>query len=69
MMSRLIPGILSSTIGAAALLAVPAIAQEGANASLEEITVTAQRREQNIQDTPVSITAFTPDRLDELGIT
>jgi iron complex outermembrane receptor protein len=68
MMSKRILGILSSTFGAAALFAVPAIAQEGANASLEEITVTAQRREQNIQDTPVSITAFTPDRLDELGI-
>lgn len=36
--------------------------------ALEVITVTAQRREQSIQDTPVSITAFTPERLNELGI-
>ena len=44
-----------------------AFGQEG-DSALEEITVTAQRREQSLQDTPVSITAFTPERLDELGI-
>ena len=43
-------------------------AQAPEGGGLEEITVTAQRREQSLQDTPVSITAFTPDRLDELGI-
>lgn len=51
------------------LLDSTAVAQDtGDGALLDEVTVTAQRREQNIQETPVSITAFTPDRLDELGI-
>jgi len=41
----------------------PTLAQE-----LEEVVVTAQRREQNLQETAVSITAFTADRLNDLGI-
>ncbi|HEU4627288.1 MAG TPA: TonB-dependent receptor [Steroidobacteraceae bacterium] len=36
---------------------------------LEEITVTAQRREQNLQDTPLSIAAFGADALVERGMT
>jgi iron complex outermembrane receptor protein len=58
---------------AACAIALPMVAPQSAlaqddTAGLEEITVTAQRREQSLQDTPISITAFTPDRLDELGI-
>jgi iron complex outermembrane receptor protein len=36
---------------------------------LEEIVVTAQKREQNLQDVPVSVTAFTGDQLKDLRIT
>ena len=36
---------------------------------LEEIVVTAQRREQSLQEVPVSVTAFTRDTLDNLKIT
>lgn len=65
---RSIAGVLSAcTVALPLIAAQPVLAQEGSS-GLEEITVTAQRREQNIQDTPVSITAFTPERLDELGI-
>ena len=40
------------------LLDSTAVAQDtGDGALLDEVTVTAQRREQNIQETPVSITA------------
>tara|TARA_R110002049_G_scaffold54869_20_gene152394 strand:- start:14 stop:2476 length:2463 start_codon:yes stop_codon:yes gene_type:complete len=46
----------------------PALAQQNTARGLEEITVTAQRREQSLQDTPVSVTAFTPENLRELGI-
>ncbi len=42
-----------------ATAAVPAGAQQ-----LEEIVVTAQRREQSIQDIPMSVTAFTGDQLE-----
>jgi iron complex outermembrane receptor protein len=40
-------------------------AQQGQRAatSLEEIVVTAQRREQNLQDTPIAVTAFSGDAL------
>ena len=30
--------------------------------------MTAQRREESLQDTPISITAFTPDKIADLGI-
>lgn len=35
--------------------------------SLEEIIVTAQKREQNLQDVGISVTAFTGDQMRELG--
>ena len=48
-----------------ASLAFPVYAQS----ILEEIVVTAQRREQNLQDVPVSVTAFTGATLENLKIT
>lgn len=36
---------------------------------LEEIVVSAQKREENLQEVPISVTAFTGDQLDALGIT
>ncbi len=45
-------------------------AQESAGSfALEEITVTARKQTENIQTTPISITAFTAERLDAQGIT
>eukprot|EP01137_Pigoraptor_chileana_P028830 Opistho-2@13218 len=41
---------------------------EGASdAQVEEIVVTARRREESLQDVPISITAFTSDALDQKG--
>lgn len=37
--------------------------------TLEEITVTARKREESLQDTPISITAFSGDDLELRGIT
>ena len=53
------------SISAAAQSPVP-----GADAqpAIEEIVVTAQRREQNLQDVPVSVTAFTGDDLEQHNI-
>jgi iron complex outermembrane receptor protein len=47
----------AALIAGAALAAAPALAQEG-GAQLEEIVVTAQKREQNLQDVPVAVTAI-----------
>jgi iron complex outermembrane receptor protein len=43
-----------------ALAATPALAQ---NTQLEEVVVTAQKREQNLQDVPISVTAITQTAL------
>ena len=46
-----------------------AVAQSAvAQSVLEEIVVTAQKREQNIQDVGIAITAFTGDQMEALGI-
>ena len=37
-------------------------------ATLEEVTVTAQRREERLQDTPIAVTAFTSAAIDRLGV-
>nr|WP_047167088.1 TonB-dependent receptor [Sphingomonas sp. Y57] len=66
--------LLSSAMIAAALCGVSqeALAQsastEGEN-ELEVITVTARRQTENLQSTPISITAFSGDRLEAQGIT
>ena len=49
---------------AAALPTVPAFAQN----VLEEVVVSAQKREQNIQDVGISMSAFTGDQLKALGV-
>ncbi len=59
----------------AALVSVQAPAEESRDASattqsagqIEEIMVTAQRREESIQSVPVAVTAVTGERLDALG--
>ena len=51
-----------------ALLAVVAWPVAGSAQVLEEITVTAQKRDENIQEIPISITAMTGDQIDALGL-
>ena len=58
--------------GIAAIMAVPAQAQEAAEpevaVGLDEIVVTAQRREENLRDVPIAINAITSDALKDTGI-
>ena len=58
-------------IGAA--LATPAFAQQApqddTSATLDEVIVTAQRREQSLQDVPIAITAFTAETLERTAAT
>lgn len=52
-------------IGLALATALPLLAQ---GASLEEVVVTAEKREENLQDTPIAITAMNEETLQELRI-
>lgn len=56
---------LSSASALALAAAAPAMAQDAAAArsGLDEITVTAQRREENQQDVPISVTTMPQERL------
>lgn len=38
------------------------------NRLLEEVVVTAQKREQSLQDVPIAISAYSPEKLDAFGI-
>jgi iron complex outermembrane receptor protein len=54
----------------ALLLPAPTMAQQTAeeeNAGIEEIIVTAQRREENLQDVPISVSAFTAEQMAARG--
>ncbi|MDX9999177.1 MAG: TonB-dependent receptor [Phenylobacterium sp.] len=51
---------------AGALLTAPAFAQSG-GAELEEIVVTAQKRAENVQDVPLSVTAMSGERIEAAG--
>lgn len=59
-----IPKPLVAALGLTTLLAGSVNA-----AVLEEVVVTAQKREQNLQDVGIAVTAFTGQQMKELGIT
>ena len=56
---------------AASMFAVPAVlAQDAPSAKaggLEEITVTARRREESLQDVPIAVSAFSAERIQAIG--
>lgn len=58
--------IAAAVVGAALLPASPQVAAQ--SMTLEEVVVTAQRRETMLQDTPIAITAFTSEKLMDLGV-
>jgi outer membrane receptor protein involved in Fe transport len=57
---------LSMVLAAAAM--VDSARADTAQASVNEVIVTAQKREQNLQDVPVAITAIGADRLAQAGV-
>jgi len=66
----LLAGAAAIGVPAAALAqAAPVPAPPPAGAQLEEVVVTAQRREERNQDVPIAITAFTAERLSKQGVT
>ncbi len=68
-------GIRLAAILFAAAVATPAAAQETADAvdatavgGIEEVTVTARKREESLQEVPLSVTAFSEKSLESAGI-
>jgi iron complex outermembrane receptor protein len=61
---------LSAGVALCALAAAPAFAQEAEadDGGIQEIIVTAQKRAENVQTVPISITAFTAESLSSRGI-
>ena len=57
--------IITSCSLVISLLSIPLIASSQESEGIEEIIVTAQRREQNLQDVPISINAFTSDAIEK----
>jgi iron complex outermembrane recepter protein len=63
------PTLLCSAIAGSVLttfITPPAVANDGF--SLEEIVVTARKREESLQDTPISVSAVSGQLLNEMGI-
>ncbi len=54
--------------GLAATASPQAVLAQDTKLELEEVIVTAQRRETMMQDTPIAVTAFTADRIVDMGI-
>jgi outer membrane receptor protein involved in Fe transport len=59
---------LAGALPAAALAATPSATSDSAAPDLEEIVVTATRRQESIDKVPVSITAFSQEKMDEQGV-
>ena len=69
-----IPCIVATVVAAilftdATAVLKPVHAQGRSSALLEEIVVTARKREENLQDAPIAVSAFTGDALDFRGVT
>ena len=56
-------------LGSAAVVIGTVGAAELAQAQLDEIVVTATKREKSLQDVPISVTAFSAESLDNAGVT
>lgn len=61
--------IMKCAAGCAALWSMLLPANVAYGQGLEEVTVTAQRREEGVQDTPVAVSAFSADTLTKVGVT
>ena len=67
--TTLYTSLYGMAISCLVLLVTPqdALAQDGAKKSLDEITVTARRREESLQEVPLSISVISGDDLERIG--
>ena len=71
MLTRRLPSLGFATAASALALlysAPPVMAQQAANNGIEEITVTATRRAEKIDKVPESISAYSTEKMDTLGV-
>lgn len=61
--------ILATAVGAATVLTSTSAIAQDRSLALEEVLVTAEKREQSLQDTPISLVAFSSERLERFGVT
>jgi len=67
--TRVVVATTSALALAALTVFTPALAQDdGPGYAIEEITVTAQKREENLQETPMAITALSAAGIEDRGI-
>ncbi len=66
MKNKVVNGSLALAATLPALYGTPVFAQQ--SAVLEEVVITAQRREQSLQDVPISVSAYTGDFLQKANI-
>ena len=67
--TRAVAAILGGHMGIAAAADQTGASETGASlTSIQEITVTAQRRTENVQDVPIAIQAFTGETLQQLNV-
>lgn len=60
--------VLCQAVLAAAVIQAPVGLAAESTMALEEVTVTARRRTESLQDTPISVTAFSAEGLESRGI-
>lgn len=60
---------LAALAAASAFVAPEAMAQDSSELELEDVVVTAQRREERLQDVPIAVTAFSAEDLERTAAT
>ena len=65
---KLIRNALSATIAVTALSSPAIIIAEESSRTIEEIVVTSRRRDESVQDVPLSVTAFGEERIEQLKL-
>lgn len=66
---RLYKGLASATAAALLLPIAPACVAADSSFEIEEIVVTARKREENLQDTPIAVSVFSGEGMEQRGIT
>jgi iron complex outermembrane receptor protein len=60
--------VMAAFVGVSAHAQTKSGAQAAASNTIEELVVTAQKREQSLQDVPVAVSAFTSEKRDLIGV-